>query len=89
MVRSSHCEGGTERERNGTGGGDGGRKTGEWGAKRVLGKKWMARAEGAGGWRELRSRDGGREEGRRGKMEKSWMCLGERCDQEEMKEGKI
>lgn len=40
----------------------------------------MERAEGVERW--------GREEGGRRKTEKSWMCLGERRDQEEMNEGK-
>ena len=66
-----------ERERNGTGGGDGGREK-AWGAgwKKSVGEEM----DGERRW--------GREEGGRRKMEKSWMCLGERRDLEEMKAGK-
>lgn len=64
---------------------EGERKPGERDGKRVLGKKWMERAEGV---ERVKKQRWGREEGGRRKMEKSWMCLGERRDLEEMKVGK-
>lgn len=45
----------------------------------------MGRAEGV---ERVEKQGWGREEGGRRKTEKSWMCLGERRNQEEMNEGK-